>query len=326
MANDEMLEFVENEKNKRRQYSLMFDELKAREDELRKQIAYQQSVIAEQEVLLEKSRKKIKEEQLSRENAFQQELEERERLFEKREESIFQRQKQMEENFHVRMLETESLRKKLESEIANRENALKVAFEELEQEKSKYREESRRQIESKSKDYVSTALSGLETKENNFHFMSKLWSFVGASAIILGIIFITYATFNGSSEFHNSSGFTWTYFLYVTFRGLVVIAMFVALARYAFLFSNSYMHESLKSGERRHAINFGKFYLEAYGADANWSQVKEAFQHWNISNESAFTNKQTSEFDPKILENALEICKVMKSSQQETDKSSNEKA
>ncbi|WP_374086481.1 hypothetical protein [Methylomicrobium lacus] len=326
MASDEMLEFVENEKNKRKQYSLMFDELKSREEELRKQIAYQQSVIAHQEALLEEKQKKIKEEQLAREEAFQKELKEREKLFEKREESIFYRQKNMEEVLNQRMAVIDSLNIKLKTEITEREKALQVATEELEQEKAKYREESRKQIQSKSNDYVSTALSGLETKENNFHFMSKLWSFVGASAIILGIIFIMYATFSGASDFHNSSGFTWSYFLYVTFRGLIVIAMFIALARYAFLFSNSYMHESLKSGERRHAINFGKFYLEAYGADANWSQIKEAFQHWNISNESAFTKKQGVEFDPKILENALEICKVLKNSPQEADKNSNEKS
>lgn len=87
--------------------------------------------------------------------------------------------------------------------------------------------------------------------------------------------------------------------------------MFIAFARYAFIFSNSYMHESLKNSERRHAINFGKFYLEAYGANASWEQVKEAFQHWNISNDSAFTKKNTSDFDPKVMENVVELSKAL---------------
>ncbi|MBE4012868.1 hypothetical protein HJ059_23770 [Vibrio parahaemolyticus] len=92
-----------------------------------------------------------------------------------------------------------------------------------------------------------------------------------------------------------------------TFRGLVVLTMFVALARYAFIFSNSYMHESLKNGERRHAINFGKFYLEVYGADASWSDIKEAFEHWNIDSQNAFTKKQTSDFDPNLLDKTASL-------------------
>jgi hypothetical protein len=51
------------------------------------------------------------------------------------------------------------------------------------------------------------------------------------------------------------------------------------------------MREALKNADRRHAINFGKFYLESYGAAAEWSQVKEAFEHWNITGENAFSPK-----------------------------------
>jgi hypothetical protein len=53
------------------------------------------------------------------------------------------------------------------------------------------------------------------------------------------------------------------------------------------LFSNSYVKEALKNADRRHAINYGKFYLESYGAAADWSQIKEAFEHWNIDGSNA---------------------------------------
>lgn len=310
MANDDMLEFVENERKKRADYSLMLKEFGARESQLHEQLDLQQKVIQEQEERLNESRNKLKKEQMLREKAFQRELEERNELFEKRQESMLQRQAQMEQHFHQKLQETESLRSRLENELSARELALKNSEEELEQEKLKYREESRKQIESKSRSYVNTALTDLQSKEDDFHTISKIWSAIGACAISIGIAFIIYSTLSGANLFHNGSGLSWSYFIFVTFRGLVVVAMFAALARYAFIYSNSYMHESLKSGERRHAINFGKFYLEAYGADASWVQIKEAFQHWNIGNDSAFSKKQTKESGEASTDMLLALSKV----------------
>ncbi|HBN9846898.1 TPA: hypothetical protein L3934_006130 [Pseudomonas aeruginosa] len=311
MANDELLTFVENERKNRKDYSLAYEELYARQKELQTQIAQQQAMIHQQERELNNNRKRIKEEQINREKQFQKELEERDRLFEHREQALLQRQKYMEEVLHDRMSETEAARQRLATEIAAREEALKKAEDDIEQEKTKYREENRKLIESKSQNYVNSALSGLEQKENSFHTISKIWSGIGAAAIAFGILFATYSTYLSAESFHSGNGFSWTYFLFITLRGLVLIAMFIALARYSFIYSNSYMHESLKSGERRHAINFGKFYLEAYGADANWTQIKEAFQHWNISNRSAFSNTQPDNFDPKIMEKAVEIANII---------------
>ncbi|MDO8939563.1 MAG: hypothetical protein Q7U98_10430 [Methylicorpusculum sp.] len=302
MANEEMIEFVESERKKRNEYNLIFNELAEREKQLQEQLAKQQAIISQQEAQLNENRNRLKMEQLLREKDFQAELEEREKLFEKRQESMFQRQKQMEEHFHQRLLETEELRNKLERELSERESSLKKAQEELENEKQKYTEESRRQIETKSETYVNTALLGLEQKEQQFHTISKLWSVFGALSIVVGIGFIIFASLNGAASFHNGNGFSWTYFLFITFRGLIVIGLFAALARYSFIFANSYMHESLKNGERRHAINFGKFYLEAFGANASWLQIKEAFQHWNIGNVSAF-----SKYEQKSSENEKPI-------------------
>lgn len=326
MANEDMLAFVENERKNRKDYSLAYEELYARQKELQSQIAQQQAMIHQQERELNNNRKRIKEEQINREKQYQKEQEERERIFEHREQALLQRQRYMEETLHERMSEAEDLRQKLATEIASREEALKKAAEEIEQEKIRYREENRRLIESKSQSYVNSALTGLEQKENNFHTISKIWSGIGATSIALGILFAVYSTYLSAESFHNGAGFSWSYFLFVTFRGIILIAMFIALARYAFIYSNSYMHESLKSGERRHAINFGKFYLEAYGADASWTQIKEAFQHWNISNSSAFSNTQSDNFDPKIIERAVEIANIISKSDKEQSSEKEAKA
>lgn len=90
---------------------------------------------------------------------------------------------------------------------------------------------------------------------------------------------------------------TWEVIVFSVVKGLIAVSLLGALARYAFLLSNSYVREALKNADRRHAINFGKFYLESYGAAAEWSQVKEAFEHWNISGSNAFSQPDEIQFD-----------------------------
>lgn len=301
----------------------IFEEQKLREleyakmqEEAQQQISKQQQMIHDQEQELNMNRKRMRNEQMALEKEYSKEREKQESFFKEREIELITRHNQREVEYEKQKRETEELQNKLKTEILNKEKILKIEYQELEIEKQKYTEETRKNIESKSQDYVNTALTGLQTKEDNFHWLSKLWASTGALAISLGIIFIVVSTFNGADTILNPSTFTWSYFMFITFRGLIVVAMFVALARYAFIYSNSYMHESLKNGERRHAINFGKFYLEAYGANANWDQVKDAFQHWNISSESAFSKKSPSDFDPKVVENAVELSKVFKNKTQ----------
>lgn len=298
-----MLEYVENLRNN----SKLYDELQAHQRALQEQIAEQQALIAKQQYDLEENRKKLKNEFLEKERSFQREIERREKLIAEKEEGFTRRQRDMEAHLAFSIRENDELKSKLMNEISSKESELSKARHELEQEKERYREESRKQIESKSQSYVNSALTSLQEKEDGFHAISKAWSVIGALSITFGIFFVIVATFWGADSFHNGGGFSWSYFTYVTFRGLIVLTMFIALARYAFIFSNSYMHESLKNGERRHAINFGKFYLEVYGADASWSDIKEAFEHWNIDSKNAFTKKQSADFDPNLLEKTASL-------------------
>jgi hypothetical protein len=71
------------------------------------------------------------------------------------------------------------------------------------------------------------------------------------------------------------------------------------------------MVEALRNADRSHAISFGEFYLQAYGTDTDWAELKEAFQHWNIDSGSVFADQKTSDFDPKLLEAAVALAKVM---------------
>lgn len=48
-----------------------------------------------------------------------------------------------------------------------------------------------------------------------------------------------------------------------------------------------------------------------YGDKAEWAQVKEAFQHWNLDSGSGFAGQDAANFDPRLVEIALEIAKAM---------------
>jgi hypothetical protein len=250
-------------------------------------------------------RKRAKEEQLAREAEFQKELEAREQMFAKREKQLAARQRDFEQHLMNRQAETEKLREHLQIEVAEREAKLQQALIELAQEKERYNEESRKKIERTSKDYVADALDTLDKKESQFHRISKIWSVIGAASIALSIGFFAYLTL--SSAISLPTTITWEFLAFSVFKGLVAVALLAGLAKYSFLFSSSYMQESLKNADRRHAINFGKFYLESYGAAAEWSQVKEAFEHWNITGSNAFKRPDESMPELSTLEKAVAL-------------------
>ncbi|MFN7835522.1 MAG: hypothetical protein ACK5NY_07020 [Burkholderiaceae bacterium] len=275
--------------------------LTAREREL---LRYRE-VIDRQESELDAYRSRLKEEQLAREKELQKELEARERFFAEREKKLIERQRDFENHLMHRQAETEALRTHLQNEIANREAKLQQALVELQQEKERYNEESRKKIERTSKDYVVDALDTLDKKEKEFHRISKVWSGIGAGALIAGVGLFAYISV--SSTVALPASISWEFITFSVFKGLVAIALLAGLAKYSFLFSSSYMQEALKNADRRHAINFGKFYLESYGAAADWSQVKEAFEHWNITGANAFSRSEESPPDVTALEKAVAL-------------------
>lgn len=250
-------------------------------------------------------RNRAQEEQLAREAEFQKERQERESMFAQREKQLTMRHRDFEEHLMKRQAEVEHLRDRLQTDIAEREQKLQQALVDLALEKERYNEESRKKIERTSKDYVADALETLDRKETQFHAISKIWSGVGAASLAAATAFFAYLTL--STAIALPSPITWEFLAFAVFKGLVAVALLAGLAKYAFLLGNSYMQEALKNADRRHAINFGKFYLESYGAAAEWSQVKEAFEHWNITGTNAFKKTEESMPDISALAKAIAL-------------------
>lgn len=269
------------------------------------QLREYRDVIEKQALELDVYRSRLKEEQLAREKEFQRELEAREQFFAEREKKLFERQREFEDRLAHRQAESEMLRARLQDEISTREAKLQQALLELQQEKERYNEESRKKIERTSKDYVSDALDTLDRKERQFHLISRIWGGVGAGALFVGLCFFGWVAVSSASVL--PSPVSWEFITFAAFKGVISVALLAGLAKYAFLFSSSYMREALKNADRRHAINFGKFYLESYGAAADWSQVKEAFEHWNITGANAFTRPDDLAVDVTALEKAVSL-------------------
>jgi len=185
-------------------------------------------------------------------------------------------------------------------QLAAQKKAAEELKRELMLEKQRLTEESQKTLQGNSKKFVGSALSRLNAKESRFHIISSVWAILGALSLLAGVIIAVLTMISSADNFHQASGAGLAYYFFHLFRGLVVVGLCGVLSRYAFIFSKSYMHESLKVGERAHAIRFGEFYLDTYGANAQWSEVKEAFAHWNISGHSAFSQPESDELDPAV--------------------------
>lgn len=90
---------------------------------------------------------------------------------------------------------------------------------------------------------------------------------------------------------------------------LFIIIILISLSKLLFTLAKSFMVESIRCSDRIHAISFGKFFLDAYGAEATHQEVIQAFSSWNIDNGSTtFRNQSSEDYDPKIDE----IIKILK--------------
>lgn len=262
-------------------------------------------LLHKQEKEFEQYREAFRSETLEREAKFQVEREAREARYVERERGLRARQSEIEILATQRQNELDALRVHLKEEGGKKAEALEQAELALKQEKERYNEENRARLERTSKNYVADALEVLRIKEQQFHTISKLWSVTGAGALALGLGFFAYITL--SSLVTLQGVITWELIVFTMLKGLVAVGLLGALSRYAFLFSNSYIRESLKNADRRHAITFGKFYLESYGAAADWTQVKEAFEHWNISVPNAFSRNEKTQIDIASVDQAASV-------------------
>lgn len=181
------------------------------------------------------------------------------------------------------------------------ERALKAKREEHEL------KERAQQLENDASSYIEEAIKSLKGLESRHSQLASRWQISGALALICGVSFAAWTLFG----FELQKEISWATLTYLSIKSLIVVALLGACARYAFVLGRSYANESLKSTDRIHAIMFGKFYIKAFGATTNWSEIKEAFQHWNIDRASSFASIDVASFDPRLVEQLVEVVRIV---------------
>jgi hypothetical protein len=172
------------------------------------------------------------------------------------------------------------------------------------------KQEERRQLGERittgASDYIGEAMTSLSRRESRDRRLGLFWQSLGFAALVLGVAFalLTITQAGAGKD-------TWAEFAHLSLRGILIIALLGACSKYAFTLGKSYTSEALKSADRVHAINFGRFYLRVFGSDIEWSEIKEAFAHWNIDRTSVFAGLNAAEFDPKIIESIVELMKAV---------------
>jgi hypothetical protein len=259
-------------------------------DELRNQLIHREEMVdrrlAQDKKMLER-----------RERELFNSWEKRSESLAEQEQAFARRQEEIERHFEVERVRAAEWRR----ESAEERRQLDELQRSLEQEKVRLTQAAQETLQTNSKRFVASALNILGVKEGRFHTIGICWAIGGALSLLVGVIIAVATMITSSDAYHQAGGASIGYYLFHLFRGLIVVGLCAALARYAFIFSNSYMHESLKAGDRAHAIRFGEFYLDTYGANAEWEQVKEAFAQWNITGQSAFSKQDMSSIDPAVM-------------------------
>lgn len=146
--------------------------------------------------------------------------------------------------------------------------------------------------------FVNEAVLRQQEQETKNRWAAQLWHAAGIGFLLLVLVLAgasSYKALTMPSDLATYSGV-----LIIGLLNLVIIGVLTALARYSYSLGKSYMSESLKSADRIHAIQFGKFFLSAYGEKLSPTEVKEAFQHWNIDRSSTFAALDASDIDPQI--------------------------
>lgn len=81
-------------------------------------------------------------------------------------------------------------------------------------------------------------------------------------------------------------------------QGIAMLAVLAALSRFLFILGKSFMVESIRNGDRIHAISFGKFFIQAYGDKATRQEIREVLGEWNIDKGSSFYTQDAKEINP----------------------------
>lgn len=209
----------------------------------------------------------------------------------------------------------------------------------IEQEVKRYKDELAKQaveqkieFESAKDIYLKPIIDGLD------HQQRKMFRF-GVGCFILGIIvlvaaagFIYYdlqacmdlfsSNLLAMDLFANSSETNTLEIVIRSSRLLAGLLLLAALARYFYMLGKSFMHESVVSSERLHALNFSQFFMRAFPVPDSYKDRKDIFAEWNKERSSAFHNLKPYDIDPRLIEMVSTISSIVRGEDKKPDSTS----
>lgn len=153
--------------------------------------------------------------------------------------------------------------------------------------------------------YVSESKKNLKDKEIKFKWISYVCYSISLIAILASISIALY----NSLRIQNTD-IVLSQQIQININTIIITSLIIALSRFTFIMGKSFMVESLRNGDRIHAISFGEFYLNIYEDNIKWEELKEAFQHWNIDMGSSFINQKSGEYDPELIQKVGNLIKA----------------
>lgn len=167
-------------------------------------------------------------------------------------------------------------------------------------------EDGQKEKESSEVNFFGTANEHLKFMVLELEKKQRRWIYIACIAFVIATA-LSYLIYNeylipDGANLNNANN--WVVRLISFFKGLILVGIPITIGTFALRNYQSYEHEILKRGERKHAINFGEFYLNRFYEKANElspQEIMEIFQ-WNISNETAFNKKERIEIDNKSLD------------------------
>lgn len=171
--------------------------------------------------------------------------------------------------------------------------------------KAEVRREVQQRVEQNAAVFIAKSLDELRRREVTHKRAAYLCYVTSYVFLIGGIAFAIYRAFGVAGTT------SWASFAQLIAMSLVIVGFLVAAAKLSFMLGQGFMMEALRSADRIHAISFGEFYLNAFGEQADWAQVKEAFQNWNIDRGSSFPSHTVRDIDPQVLQLAIELAKAL---------------
>jgi hypothetical protein len=192
--------------------------------------------------------------------------------------------------------------------------------------KEQYEAEFQTRMEAKSAEFVDDALGSLRSNGRRFEIIGSAWAIAGLLAVIAGLVLAFILAQGGTASIVANKDISWALILFFAAKGAILLGLVVAVVRLCSKMARNYLHESIKNGERRHAINYGKFYLGTYGAGTDGEKLKDVFSQWNIEGKSAFSERDATVPVPPKLEvtdiaktlNVTDITKTLIESLQKT--------